>query len=795
MQKEQLIQEDKKEADKIPVVEKTKNKFWFMLRIYLVEFFDSMKNKVLKKINAIDSRIGYPFNNNPKSFDDLTPSIIENEETYTGSIFWALKNKNIKNIALTGSYGSGKSSIIKTFKDKYKQFDYLNISLATFEDCADENKVKNNPKTKEEILQREELNQKIELSILQQMLYIEKSKTLPNSRFKRIRNLKKYNLYLNTFFGFITVLGYVFLFQRELILKVCLTYKFFIKNADILEVLSGIFILIGVFYLIKGFAKTFSDFKFSKINLKGDVELNREISDNSILNKNLDEIIYFFERTKYNVVFIEDLDRFKEPEIFTKLREINLLINLSKQVDRHIVFIYALKDEMFVDGNRTKFFDFIVPVIPVINSSNSYDILSDKLKEYNINETLLDDISLYVDDMRLLKNIINEYKIYYEKLTKETKIDLIPNKLISFIIYKNLYPEDFAKLHRNDGMIYKAFTSDIKVIKKVFIDKNNKKIEDEIEVNIENIKSLKIENVKDLRKLYVLKLFQKLPIRTRYIKLSQKFSINQIDELVEDSVFKEISVKKSFTYIVENYDRRFSEYEEETPKEFALTFKEIEDEVDSNFNYLEKVKLITQKENNEIDNCNKEIQIIKEKNNAIRRSSLEEVLRISNNLEGINEELKKIDVLVYLIRKGFIAEDYFDYISIFYDLKMTRNDKNYILSIRNNKPLPIDFQLNKIDEIIKKIHEEYSNEATLNIDLVNHLLEKSGNDSVLELFEQFNNQTERTNNFIETYILSGKYITEFVKAISKTFEDFWDFIEDSSLSNDDKDFVLKEVFT
>ena len=99
MQKEQLIQEDKKEADKIPVVEKTKNKFWFMLRIYLVEFFDSMKNKVLKKINAIDSRIGYPFNNNPKSFDDLTPSIIENEETYTGSIFWALKNKNIKNIA------------------------------------------------------------------------------------------------------------------------------------------------------------------------------------------------------------------------------------------------------------------------------------------------------------------------------------------------------------------------------------------------------------------------------------------------------------------------------------------------------------------------------------------------------------------------------------------------------------------------------------------------------------------------------------------------------------------------
>lgn len=789
MQNEQLTEQN----NICPAEKKADNRFLWVLRVYFINFFDSIKIIVLKKINEIDNKFGYPFDNNPKAFDDLTPSIIENEETYARSIFWALKNKNIKNIALTGSYGSGKSSIIKTFKEKYKQFDYLNISLATFEDCTDENKVKNKPKTKEEILQREELNQKIELSILQQMLYIEKSKTLPNSRFKRIRNFKNHNLYLNTFFGFITVLGYIFLFQRELILKVCLTYNFFIVNADNIEVVSGVLLLIGIFYLIKSFTKTFSDFKFSKINLKGDVELNREISDNSILNKNLDEIIYFFERTNYNVVFIEDLDRFKEPEIFTKLREINLLINLSKQVNRHIVFIYALKDEMFVDGNRTKFFDFIIPVIPVINSSNSYEILSDKLKDFNISENLLDDISLYIDDMRLLKNIINEYKIYHEKLTKDAKIDLIPNKLISFIIYKNLHPEDFAKLHRNRGMVYNLFNTDIREIKKIFIDKNNKKIEEEIDVNIENIKLLKINNVADLRKLYILKLFQKLPERTRFINLSQKFSINQVDELIEDSVFKEILVKKSFIYIIENYDRRYLSYDEEPPKEFKLTFKEIEDEVDSNFNYLEKEKLITQKENNEIDNYNKEIQIIKEKNNVIRRSSSEEVLRISDSLEGINEELKKSDVLIYLIRKGFIAEDYFDYISIFYDLKITRNDKNYILSIRNNKPLPIDFKLSKVDEIIKKINEEYSYEATLNIDLVNHLLEKNQNDAILELFKQFNNQSERTNNFIETYISSGKYTTGFVKAISKTFEGFWDFIGDSSLSNDDKDFVLKEV--
>ena len=375
MQKEKISEEKENHLDENAEVQE-KNKFWAIFKTYCSEFKDSLNIKVIKSINRIESRFGFPLNDKLEDFDDLTPTIIKNEKTYTKALFWALKNQNVKNIALTGSYGSGKSSVIKTFKEKYKQFDYLNISLATFEECIDEISPEPKPKTPEEIKQREELNQKIELSILQQMLYIEKSETLPNSRFKRIKNLKNHHLYINTFFLFLTVFGYIFLFQRELILKVCLTYNFFVIYADILEMVSAIILLTGIFYLLRNLSKTFSEFKFSKINLKEplNAELNREIDDNSILNKNLDEIIYFFERTNYNVVFIEDLDRFKEPEIFTKLREINLLINLSKQVNRHIVFVYALKDEMFVDGNRTKFFDFIIPVIPVINSSNSYEI-------------------------------------------------------------------------------------------------------------------------------------------------------------------------------------------------------------------------------------------------------------------------------------------------------------------------------------------------------------------------------------------------------------------------------------
>ena len=42
-------------------------------------------------------------------------------------------DKFVRNIALTGPYGSGKSSVLYTLQKKYKGHEYLQISLATLE--------------------------------------------------------------------------------------------------------------------------------------------------------------------------------------------------------------------------------------------------------------------------------------------------------------------------------------------------------------------------------------------------------------------------------------------------------------------------------------------------------------------------------------------------------------------------------------------------------------------------------------------------------------------------------------
>src|SRR5919199_3859948 len=69
-------------------------------------------------------------------FAPLTPINSVDNKGYGRAIHWALSqpdDKHIHNVALTGPYGSGKSSVIRTFERDYKKcgYHFLNISLAT----------------------------------------------------------------------------------------------------------------------------------------------------------------------------------------------------------------------------------------------------------------------------------------------------------------------------------------------------------------------------------------------------------------------------------------------------------------------------------------------------------------------------------------------------------------------------------------------------------------------------------------------------------------------------------------
>ena len=359
------------------------------------------------------------------------------------------KNRRIKNIAITGPYGSGKSSIWKTFCRIYnvkKIKRVVKISLAKF----------NNPNEKNLILNKND-ELEIERAIIQQLIFSKTNAELKYSNFPKINNLTDLKTTVPTSFLF-----FFFVFVLPIINDSFYCFiESWVNNSSLLSTTLLTFFLfffyITIFWSIQKLNKT----RITKICLN---ECEITLGNNeSLFSKYINDIVYFFEATKCNCVVIEDLDRFNSVQIFSKLREINDLINHYPAIKDTVKFVYLIRDDIISKYERTKFFDFIINIVPILTVNNSASITKESLKNKNINlsDTFLNNIEDYLKDYRLVKNCINESVLYKNELLnfnielyKKEKMSLSDDKLFSLILYKNLYPKDFSKLQKKEGILF-----------------------------------------------------------------------------------------------------------------------------------------------------------------------------------------------------------------------------------------------------------------------------------------------------------------------------------------------------
>ena len=143
-------------------------------------------------------------------------------------------------------------------------------------------------------------------------------------------------------------------------------------------------------------------------------------------------------------------------------------MNNAESITHPIKFVYAVRDDIFTEKDRAKFFDFIIPIIPIINSTNSGETLTRLLNEAkettDISNEYIMDIAPYISDMRLLQNICNEFFIYKKTLQSAQSLNLKDKMMFSLIIFKNLYPKDFADLQEEKGIVKQAFEEKCKYI-------------------------------------------------------------------------------------------------------------------------------------------------------------------------------------------------------------------------------------------------------------------------------------------------------------------------------------------
>ena len=695
----------------------------------------------------------------------------------------AIDQPNVFNIALTGSYGAGKSSILKTFKAYYPEYHYVNVSLASFVE-VNLSDGDNTVKDKEDGFEEQ-----LEYSILQQLFYHVKATNIPESRFGRIERTSHKKRILVVVCILLFVVANLCLFCQEQVTKYFLIPTEVLKSSFLFGLSICIFILgicVILFQLILFIKKiSIKNLTLDKATLEFEEKKNV-----SIMNRYLDEILYLFQEKKYNVVIFEDIDRFENTHIFTKLRELNLILNQSEEIGRRIVFLYALKDDIFANAEeRTKFFDFIVPVIPFVNVSTSGDLFRRKIADLHIPEaevrsSFITDISAFVNDMRVLTNVVNEFDLYRNLLDKK----LNKEKLLAMILYKNLYPTDFSLLHQNKGVVYETFIST--ALLKDEIKKDDWKRLEEIDLEIHAISEETLRSIEELRAVIVGKFLKLCPglgweiyCDDNKTDISSLFSEENIQHILTGKIyFRDSRYRNSFIQ----------------PK-----VDEIKSSLGESYNYSQRKHLIQLIADDKIEDLKDERKAFMDDISAMEKYTLVDIAKLGRNIfEHLNitkGQEKKYEVLKYLLEKGYIDEKYFFYISIFQEGRLTPSDQEFLLSIKFNAPKEFDYKLQEIPSLIQNLSiVDYDHKGILNKDLLEFCLLHEDEyeyeikcDAILKQMVVH----EQYIDLLYKFMQEGDCVPTFIKRLVHIDKNVWKLLDmDKKHTNKDKDRVISTMF-
>lgn len=691
----------------------------------------------------------------------------------------AIDQPNVFNIALTGSYGAGKSSILKTFKAYYPEYHYVNVSLASFVE-VNMSESDSTPKSNEDSFEEQ-----LEYSILQQLFYHVKATNIPESRFGRIERTSRKKRIFVVVCILLFVVANLCLFCQEQVTKYFLIPTEVLKSSFLFGLSICVFILgicVILFQLIL-FIK-----KISIKNLTLDkATLEFEEKNVSIMNRYLDEILYLFQEKKYNIVIFEDIDRFENTHIFTKLRELNLILNQSEEIGRRIVFLYALKDDIFANAEeRTKFFDYIVPVIPFVNASNSGDLFRRKISDLHIPEaevssSFITDISAFVNDMRVLTNVVNEFDLYRNLLDKK----LNKEKLLAMILYKNLFPTDFSLLHQNKGVVYQTFFSAPKIRNEIREDDSDRL--KEIDSEIQAISEETLRSIEELRAVIVGKLLKLWPGDDWEIycdggkkQISSLFSEENILHILDGNIY---------------FENKYYRYQTR-----HLNADEIKSSLGESYKYRIRKKIIQSVADDKIKTLRDKRKVLMDDIAAIDKYTLSVIAKtdrdIFEHVEIPKGEEEKYKVLKYFLEKGYIDEEYFFYISIFQEGRLTPSDQEFLLSIKFNTPKEFDYKLQEIPSLIQNLSiVDYDHKGILNKDLLEYcLLHEDGYEDKCDAILKQLVVHEQYIDLLYQFMQEGDCVPTFIKRLVH-IDNVWKSLDkDINHITKDKDKVISAMF-
>lgn len=738
------------------------------------------------------------------TFEKLTPTTLSSDEMigYNEALDFIFKEEDLLNIAISGPYASGKSSVIKTYEEEHKELNGIHISLSYFSPNL-KSKIKN-INADDEFTFNDELM--LERKIINQFIHQIEPKQIPYTDFKVKTESNKL---IKIFWAcIISVFFCCFIYMNATLFN-----KIFEEYTLVFIGLSFALITF-IFYKIIDLQNSKNLIRKLKI-FENEIDISSSECDVSYFDKYLDEIIYILDKSKLDFIVFEDIDRYDDNLILSKLRELNYIYNKrqknhkEEQKGKQIKFIYLIKDEIFDSKERTKFFDYILPIVPVMDNSNSLGKMEQLFKSKNIYSdfsiSFLDTLSLYLDDIRLIKNICNEYIIYKKKLPHQASWFKKEN-LLAIIVYKNIFPEDYSltRLGLGQGVVHRIIES-LKQEKNTDNETQIKKLDSKIHSKKEEIKNLETNHLESLDELEAL-----------YIKFpSEIYSVTyQFDDGTKISALNRkefIPYLKKNNYKINNghRDSFYSPYKEIDCRQY---FNDLEQDNEYK-NRREKLKIILENKKSTFEQEIRELE--KQKLQLKSPKKIAEIIKLkqANHItidnifkahieeqtehEQYKSEYEKLASSCYFpllrtfIIQGYIDENYNDYTSFYDEQGLPQNDTLFLRNINEQILNDWQLELKKPEIVLKRLNSDNSNKfnvpAVLNYSLLDHILSTNKTSDLSKFIILFKSIYQV--NFINEYLARSytllinnntkyqpKYLCLFVKEINIQLSNIWESI-------------------
>ncbi|MFJ3405370.1 hypothetical protein [Promicromonospora sp. NPDC090134] len=405
----------------------------------------------------------------------------ERHQLYYDLLVRAIDTYRTFNVALTGAYGTGKSSILDQLRSDRPRH-VVELSLSTIAPEAHE---AGETDQENAATGTESRTNRIQKEIVKQLLYRVPTSTVPRSGFRRTSVPDRAGQWFPAVRWGLLISGVIFLMGVVHPLVESLFAEIWRQAAAYAILAGGV---VSVAWIIASLLRSRPALTASVKTGPATVTLSK--ASETYFDEYLDEIVYFFQASKRNLVLIEDIDRFEDVQVFDTLRALNSLLNSSDQIGQRIVFIYAIRDSVFEQigarkkkvpqagtenpapktdrakatlerANRTKFFDVIIPVVPFVSADNARDVMSEAMKstDFEINPALIRLAARHVADMRLIHNIRNEFEVYRNRLVvpKDRVPGINDDLVFAIVLFKNTHLADFEKIRHQDSSLDRLY--------------------------------------------------------------------------------------------------------------------------------------------------------------------------------------------------------------------------------------------------------------------------------------------------------------------------------------------------